>query len=77
MICPCRQQEKRVHDAEEQAKESKQQLMLATDRISGLENELAELKRSTEKDGRSSGSGKAKKSARRTTKQTESPLKKR
>jgi len=52
--------------------------MLATDRISELENELAELKRSTEKDGRSSNSGKAKKSAtRKTTKQTESPLKKR
>ncbi|XP_065918337.1 axonemal dynein light chain domain-containing protein 1-like isoform X2 [Dysidea avara] len=73
-----KQQEKRVHDAEEQAKESKQQLMLATDRISELENELAELKRSAEKDGRSSTSGKTKKSAvRRTTKQNESPLKKR
>ena len=52
--------------------------MLATDRISELENELAELKRSAEKDGRSSTSGKTKKSAvRRTTKQNESPLKKR
>ena len=52
--------------------------MLATDRISELENELAELKKSTEKDGRTSTSGKTKKSAaRKTTKLTESPLKKR
>lgn len=70
-----REQDKRVQEAEELAKESKEQLQLAMDRITELETELADLKKI--KEGRNTSGGKGKKSAnRKTSKVPESPLKK-
>ena len=72
----CRGQGKRVQEAEELAKESKQQLTLAMDRVNELEAELADLRKF--KDGRNNASGaKGKKSAtRKPSKGPESPAKK-
>jgi len=72
-----REQDTRVQEAEELAKDSKQQLTLAMDRISELEAELADLKKLKDSRNNTSG-GKGKKSATRKTssKTSDSPIKK-
>lgn len=70
----CREQTKRVQEAEELAEDSKEQLKLAMERITELEAELADSKKVKE---RNTSGGKGKKTAtRKASKVSESPVKK-
>ena len=62
-----------MKDAEKLAEESKEQLTLAMERINELESELADLKKTKE---RNTSGGRGKKSVTRRGTRTESPVKK-
>lgn len=69
----CREQNKRVQEAEELAEESKEQLKLAMERITELESELADIRKVKERN--MSGSKGKKSATRKGSKVSESPVK--
>lgn len=75
MFIICREQSKRVKDAEELAEDSKEQLKLAMERINELETELTDMKKTKERNT-SGGKGKKSLSTRKSSRLAESPVKK-
>ena len=75
MFTICREQSKRVKDAEDLAEGSKDQLKLAVERINELETELADMKKTKERNT-SGNKGKKVSTTRRTPRLAESPVKK-
>ena len=71
----CREQGKRVKNAEELAEDSKEQLKLAMERINELETELTDMKKTKERNT-SGGKGKKISTARKAPRLAESPVKK-